>query len=202
MGKNDWINLIVDIVLLVLGVFFVFNQSHAFTAMVLILGGIFFLYGVFQLAVWLWNRMKRGDQESLSSFWTGALCMIAGICFFIFYEPFGTELLPVATALWMLILSVVRIVIAVRFWHRHIPMWWIPLISAGFTFAAGAVILCSSFLAGFTLGNDMISMITGVCFIVFSCLGFGELALLLNHGRNGTSGRDGTSIDRTTSSQK
>lgn len=174
MESRERIFLIANIVLFVLGLFFIMNAIYAFSSTVWIVAGVMIAYGA-SLAVAYWLGKKSDGKGRGTGLWLGCALMLAGVLILIFHRRFSAVYLPLTFAACGLALGIDRLGLAIRLKRGGVALWALPLFGAGLSVLFFALVLGSVFLEKIQLPQEMLAAVTGIYLLIFSCLSFGEM---------------------------
>ena len=135
MRKRDGLDLLTQVVLVLLGVYFICLKQQALVHITTLLGLLMTAGG----AACIVRAFIRKEQSSLFLSMP-VLLAVGGIVLLIFRKQ-ATEVVPFCIGVWALVLGVVKTVVAVQYAAARVRNWWVQIIPAALGILMGILIL-------------------------------------------------------------
>ena len=135
MRKRDGRDLLTQVVLVLLGVYFICLKQQALVHITTLLGLLMTAGG----AACIVRAFIRKEQSSLFLSMP-VLLAVGGIVLLIFRKQ-ATEVVPFCIGVWALVLGVVKTVVAVQYAAARVRNWWAQIIPAALGILMGILIL-------------------------------------------------------------
>lgn len=153
-------SILMDILIIILGIFFVSNPTVGLESALLLIGIILLVSGIYSIIKYIVNPRSFFKFELLY----GILSIIAGL--FAVFKPFGVAtLIVVLVGIWLIISSVVKLVMAIELRKLKEDTWVFDLTVSALTILLGILILVNPFSSYIIL-----STYVGVMMMIYAAM--------------------------------
>ena len=168
MFQNSRYSIVVNIVLFLLGIYFVAAPNTALPTIVTILAVAAFVYGAWQL--FCYYRATQTGADTNKPLLLGIVSIVAGILLLIFKMQLILGALPIVFAVWMVFIAFQRVTQAMAMKNDGVINWYLPLITAVISFILAIIVLTHIMQV-----NAIITSMIGIYCIALSALTLGEM---------------------------
>ena len=169
MRKRDWTNVAVQVLIVALGVYFIWQRQQALVQITTLLSIAIAASGIWGLVLSVINRRQTEFMALLPP----ALMLVFGVVLFIFREE-ATGIVPFCVGLWSLLMGVIKGIIAIQYAAAQEPGWWLQIPQAVLRLALGVLIL-----SGMLNLNAIFAVLMGIYLIVFGVFNIVECITII-----------------------
>lgn len=153
-------SIIIDLLIIILGIFFITNPSVGLAGALMLIGILLFICGISSIIKYIINP-RRFFRFELGF---GIISIIAGT--FAIFKPIAVEtLITIIIAIWLIVSSVVKLIMALELKKIKEDTWIFDLTVAILVIALGILILVNPFK-----GNMLLSVYIGVMMSMYAAM--------------------------------